>query len=48
MDADGQIVSRTMMTLSLTFDHRVTDGAPAMNFLRALADCLEDPAMALT
>ena len=48
VDADGQIVSRTMMTLSLTFDHRVTDGAPAMNFLRALADCLEDPAMALT
>ena len=45
--ADGQIVSRTMMTLSLTFDHRVTDGAPAMNFLRALADCLEDPAMML-
>ncbi|MGD9950592.1 MAG: 2-oxo acid dehydrogenase subunit E2 [Desulfobulbus sp.] len=45
--ADGQIVGRTMMTLSLTFDHRVVDGAPAMNFLRALADCLEDPAMIL-
>jgi len=45
--ADGQIVSRMMMTLSLTFDHRVTDGAPAMTFLRALADCLEDPAMML-
>lgn len=43
--ADGQIVSRTMMTLSLTFDHRVVDGAPAMNFLRDLADCLEEPAM---
>lgn len=45
--ADGQIVSRTMMTLSLTFDHRVADGAPAMNFLRGLADCLEEPAMML-
>jgi len=45
--ADGQIVSRTMMTLSLTFDHRITDGAPAITFLRALADCLEDPAMML-
>ena len=44
---DGQIVVRKMMTLSLTFDHRVTDGAPAMRFLRALADCLEDPAMIL-
>jgi len=45
--ADGQIVSRTMMTLSLTFDHRAVDGAPAMVFLRSLADCLEDPAMIL-
>ncbi len=44
---DGSIKARTMMTLSLTFDHRVTDGAPAMNFLRGLADCLEDPAMML-
>jgi pyruvate dehydrogenase E2 component (dihydrolipoamide acetyltransferase) len=47
VDADGNIVARTMMTLSLTFDHRITDGAPAMTFLRALADCLEDPAMIL-
>ncbi|WP_028582603.1 dihydrolipoamide acetyltransferase family protein [Desulfogranum japonicum] len=47
VDKNGNIVSRTMMTLSLTFDHRVVDGAPAMNFLRALADCLEDPAMML-
>jgi pyruvate dehydrogenase E2 component (dihydrolipoamide acetyltransferase) len=45
--ADGSIVSRIMMTLSLTFDHRITDGAPAMTFLRALADNLEDPAMML-
>lgn len=44
---DGQIVVRTMMTLSLTFDHRVVDGAPAMRFLRALADCVENPAMIL-
>ena len=40
---DGQICIRTMMTLSLTFDHRVVDGAPANRFLRALADYLEDP-----
>ena len=44
---DGQIVVRKMMTLSLTFDHRVTDGAPAMRFLRALADTIEEPAMIL-
>ncbi|WP_321415766.1 2-oxo acid dehydrogenase subunit E2 [uncultured Desulfobacter sp.] len=40
---NGQICIRTMMTLSLTFDHRVVDGAPAMSFLRTLADYLEDP-----
>lgn len=40
----NQIVIRQLMTLSLTFDHRVTDGAPAMTFLRTLADFLEEPA----
>lgn len=40
---DGQIMVRTLMTLSLTFDHRVVDGVPAMRFLRTLADYLEDP-----
>lgn len=39
-----QIHIRSLMTLSLTFDHRVTDGVPAMTFLRTLADYLEDPA----
>ena len=39
----GQICIRTMMTLSLTFDHRVVDGVPAMSFLRTLADYLETP-----
>jgi pyruvate dehydrogenase E2 component (dihydrolipoamide acetyltransferase) len=42
---DGQICIRTMMTLSLTFDHRIVDGAPANRFLRTLADYLEDPMM---
>ncbi|MDJ0668174.1 MAG: dihydrolipoamide acetyltransferase family protein, partial [Desulfobacterales bacterium] len=31
---DGKMAIRHMMTLSLTFDHRVVDGAPAMTFLR--------------
>lgn len=30
-----------MMTLSLTFNHMVTDGGPAMSFLRTLADMLK-------
>lgn len=32
-----------MMTLSLTWDHRVFDGAPAAEFCRAVANNLEDP-----
>jgi pyruvate dehydrogenase E2 component (dihydrolipoamide acetyltransferase) len=43
----GEICVRQMMTLSLTFDHRVADGAPAMAFLRTLADYLENPALML-
>jgi pyruvate dehydrogenase E2 component (dihydrolipoamide acetyltransferase) len=43
----GLIVIRSFMTLSLSFDHRVVDGAPAMRFLRTLADYLEDPVMLL-
>jgi pyruvate dehydrogenase E2 component (dihydrolipoamide acetyltransferase) len=40
---DGQIVARTMCTLSLSFDHRVVDGAPAAAFLARLAELLERP-----
>ncbi|PIU31931.1 MAG: dehydrogenase [Syntrophobacteraceae bacterium CG07_land_8_20_14_0_80_61_8] len=44
----GEICVRKKMTLSLTFDHRVVDGAPAMRFLRTLADYLEQPLLLLT
>lgn len=43
----GEICVRKRMTLSLTFDHRVVDGAPAMRFLRTLADYLEQPLLLL-
>jgi pyruvate dehydrogenase E2 component (dihydrolipoamide acetyltransferase) len=39
-----QIVPRDVLTLSLTFDHRVVDGAPAAQFLQTLCNCLECPA----
>ncbi|MBI3329289.1 MAG: 2-oxo acid dehydrogenase subunit E2, partial [Nitrospinae bacterium] len=39
----GEITKRSMMFLSLTFDHRVIDGAPAAAFLRTVKDHLEDP-----
>lgn len=41
--ADGQVVPRDTVTLSLTFDHRIADGAPAARFLQALVRELENP-----
>jgi pyruvate dehydrogenase E2 component (dihydrolipoamide acetyltransferase) len=38
--ADGEVSVRPTMWLSLTFDHRLVDGAPAARFLQALADRL--------
>lgn len=40
---DGVIQLRPMMTLSLSFDHRVIDGAPAAAFLTDLKEILENP-----
>ena len=40
---DGMIASRDMITLSLTFDHRLSDGAPAARFLDAIRVAVEDP-----
>jgi pyruvate dehydrogenase E2 component (dihydrolipoamide acetyltransferase) len=40
---DGKVEPRTMCTLSLSFDHRVVDGAPAAAFLARLAELLERP-----
>ena len=37
---DGQIAIRLLMTLSLTFDHRSVDGAPAAAFLHDVAQRL--------
>ena len=41
---DGQVAVRSMMHLSLAFDHRALDGAPAGELLRAIKGRLEDPA----
>ena len=40
---DGEVAKGAMMYLSLTFDHRVVDGAPAAEFLQKLKGYLEDP-----
>ncbi|HTP64803.1 MAG TPA: dihydrolipoamide acetyltransferase family protein [Geobacteraceae bacterium] len=42
---DGQIVIRKILPLSLTFDHRVTDGVYAASFLTKVTGYLEDPAL---
>ncbi len=41
---DGVAATATRMTLSLTWDHRVLDGAPAAEFCRSVASLLADPA----
>ena len=42
---DGQIVIRKIIPLSLTFDHRVTDGVDSAKFLSKVIQYLEDPAL---
>ncbi|WP_439948904.1 acetoin dehydrogenase complex dihydrolipoyllysine-residue acetyltransferase [Bacillus subtilis] len=39
-----EIVRNTILPLSLTFDHRACDGAPAAAFLKAIKTYLEEPA----
>ena len=41
----GEIAIRKILPLSLTFDHRVTDGGDATRFLSQVASYLEDPAL---
>ena len=43
----GDFSVRQMMTLSLTFDHRVVDGAPAARFLETLAQRIAQPPVEL-
>ena len=44
---DDRIEVRSMMTLSLTFDHRAIDGAPAAKFLQSVVAAVENPAARL-
>ncbi len=44
---DDRIVIGDRVTLSLTFDHRITDGVPAARFLQTLSQLLEHPRDAL-
>ncbi|KAJ3044304.1 2-oxoglutarate dehydrogenase complex E2 component [Rhizophlyctis rosea] len=40
---NGQIVSRPMMYVALTYDHRIIDGREAVTFLVKIKEAIEDP-----
>jgi pyruvate dehydrogenase E2 component (dihydrolipoamide acetyltransferase) len=44
---DGKIEIRKILHLSLSFDHRVVDGAEAVRFLNTVIEHLEDPDLIL-
>jgi 2-oxoglutarate dehydrogenase E2 component (dihydrolipoamide succinyltransferase) len=44
---NGQVVIRPMMYLALTYDHRIVDGAEAVQFLVRVKQLVEDPAAML-
>jgi len=43
-NSPGQIALRPMMYLALSYDHRIVDGAEAVQFLVSIKDAIEDPA----
>ncbi len=43
MAREGTVVVRPMVTLSLSFDHRIVDGAPAGRFLQRIKQLVERP-----
>jgi len=44
---DGKIVAEKRIGLSLTFDHRIIDGAPASRFLKDISSLIENPSLIL-
>jgi 2-oxoglutarate dehydrogenase E2 component (dihydrolipoamide succinyltransferase) len=43
MAVNGQVVVRPMMYVALTYDHRIVDGAEAVQFLVRVKQLIEDP-----
>ena len=44
---DGEMVVRSMMSVTMSCDHRVIDGATGARFLETFRSMLETPAMML-
>ena len=40
---EGSVVSRPIMYLALSYDHRIIDGKEAVSFLKTVKECLEEP-----
>ena len=40
---DDNIVSRPIMYLAMSYDHRIIDGKEAVSFLKTIKECLEEP-----
>ncbi|MDP4551791.1 dihydrolipoamide acetyltransferase family protein [Alkalihalobacillus macyae] len=45
---EDEIVIRSMMNLSMTFDHRITDGGTSMRFTNRIIELIEQPSLLLT
>ncbi|TKD68745.1 dihydrolipoamide acetyltransferase family protein [Pseudalkalibacillus hwajinpoensis] len=45
---EDEIVIRSMMNLSMTFDHRITDGGTSMRFTNRIIELIEHPSLLLT
>jgi pyruvate dehydrogenase E2 component (dihydrolipoamide acetyltransferase) len=45
---DNQIAIRDVISMSLSFDHRIVDGAPAARFLQMLGELVKNPGPCLT
>ena len=45
---DGEVIPRMLLPVSVTFDHRILDGDPAVRFMSAMHDCLENPELLMS
>jgi len=45
VDVHGKVALRPMVTLSLSFDHRIIDGGPAARFLQRMKQLIERPSV---
>ena len=45
--SNGQFEAKLIMPLSLSYDHRIIDGADSARFLRWVVDCLKEPTLVI-